>query len=236
MSLEFGHAMLMPDGSLDHDELRRSCAVSTELRADLEASDAKVDISSLLLIDDKKVTPDVRTELGDSLIAYLKEFTNIDYYCYERDLVAYVEPMLACLKARVRKSQERSIKRRFAKGLETLACPVDIAIWHMLRLGILKDTNGVIRPLDASDSYQGTDIVVSVLPDHLHAPEGIAMSRILKHVQSDPNIYDRIRPVYFRRPQTYAVPNASGDTDDYLSHATSHRSLVRLVATLGTSG
>jgi hypothetical protein len=230
ISLEFGHAMLVSDGSLNRDELRQSCSESAKLRANLEESDANVDITSWLLIDDKKIAPGVRSELGDRLIAYLKEFTSIDYYCYERDLMAYVEPMLACLTPRVRTNQEKLINRHFAKGLDTLACPVDIAIWYLLRLGVLKDTNNIIKPLDASVPYQSTDIVVSVLPDYLRTPERIAMSRILRHIINYPDICDRIKPVYFPYPKLYSVSDTSRHVDNDLSHATSHRSLVRLVA------
>lgn len=186
--------MLTPDRALDRDELDRSCVLANQFRARF-TSDA-LSVVTTLLIDDKRVDSAVRRKRGSELMTYLSQFTAIDYYCYERDLAAYVESMLACLTPRVRRSRREAIDRQRANGSETLACSIDVTIWHLLRLGIWEDTQRILRPLQATEAYSGSEVAVSVLPDHLGAPENAAR-RILKHLDRDRSVDDRIFPLFF---------------------------------------
>jgi hypothetical protein len=195
ISLELGHTTLTRDRTFDHDELSRSCKLANRLRTCVVP--ATLSVVTTLLIDDKKIDARIRERRGGELTAYLQRFAEIDYYCYERDLVAYVEPMLACLTPRVRKTQREAIDRRRRNGYETLACSVDVTIWHLLRLGILEDTEHVLRPLNADRPYSGSEVTVSVLPDYLGDPEEKAAKRILKHLHGHPNVRNRVFPVFF---------------------------------------
>jgi hypothetical protein len=202
----------MPDGAFDRDELLLSCEVANRLRANFENDN--IDVFSILLVDDKKVDLDIRADLSDALTDYLRQFTKIDYYCYERDLAGYVNPMLGRLAPPARRLQKVAIERRFEKGINTLACSVDVAIWHMLRLGLIEDANRVVRYLDAIGPYSAADFVVSILPAYLQGPEEMAAEKILKFVKHDHDVRDRITPVYFTSGSS--IENAYRPFDEQL--------------------
>jgi len=185
---------LKSDGTLNHDELSRSCVLANHLETRLRHSG--ICTITTLLIDDKRLDASIRGEHGCELIAHLNQFATVDYYCFERDLATYVELMLQCLTSRAKRSQQESIERRFANGHKTLACSVDVTIWHLLRLGILTDTKRILRPLHAADVFCGSDVAVSVLPDYNGDPEKTAR-RLLRRVRGNHDLHDRVVPIFF---------------------------------------
>jgi hypothetical protein len=211
VSVEFGHTMLTPDGSLNHSELLRSSSLAHGLVKQIcRAGPAAV---SVVLVDDKQVDVTKRASLAQGLTDYLAYSTPIDYFCFERDLAQYLDDMLTLLTPGARRRQRAAIDRRLSKGY-TLACSADIAIWHLLCLGMVSDTRRIMQPLRSREPFRGCDVTVTILPDHLSDPEEVAVNRFLGHLKNGASLAERVQRVYFPSGVDGVVP------DEHIEHIT----------------
>lgn len=192
VSVEFAHTMLSPDGVRNIHELHRAQEFASVLLSDLERDGVLT--STAVLIDDKQVDEEERDLLARSVLEDLAARPAIDVLCFERDLVVYADDLLATLSPTQRPRVQRSIRRRLDQ-YGTLPCSVDIAIWNLLRLGVLEDYNNVLQRRNAA-ADELPEIAVAILPEYLEEYEDAARRDILRHVM-DFDFRGRIVTLYY---------------------------------------
>jgi hypothetical protein len=194
LSIEFGHSMLGCDGAFSRADAMRSADLAAALT---EAADqALCQTTTSVLVDDKQVLPADRERLAEPLIDALRSRLRVDFVCYESDLVAYVENLVDLVEPeKSREKLRRSLSGRIEK-YGSLPCSADIAIWHLLRLGMIEDRFGALRRCDAGTAFSPCDIAISVLQDNLAEYETAARSNILHFIESLRD-NERVIPIYY---------------------------------------
>lgn len=193
VSVEFAHGVLgVATGTLD---VERSCLVAKRLVERLR--DEGHLVSTCVLIDDKPIDPhEDKQSLISAFLQGLADGPEVDFVCLETELVAYVDGLVSCVRTRSQRRVKRSI-RRWLDEYGSLPCSVDIAIWHLLRLGLIADRGALVRPVgSAAQQPHPVDVAVSVLADNLSEYESKAAEDILE-LLSDFNPQRQIGTLYY---------------------------------------
>ena len=186
-SVEFAHADL---ASPNWSDVERSALVARSLRRHLTSLGHEVQLC--VLLDDKSTSVNDRAALSTTLLEKLADLAP-DYYCFERDLSAYVDGLGARLSGRPQRQLARTVKKYRSKN-GGLPCSVDIALWHLVRLGLVEDHDRIIRAKDPSVDPI-VDLAISVLGERNLEHELVASKDILDHVE--PGIAERVWRLYF---------------------------------------
>jgi hypothetical protein len=142
-NLEFAHVMLT-DRSFSRDEIVKSARLAKhELQ---KIAGRGLSCAVCILIDDKHV----KRQLSYKHIPAFRDFVNehfprVDYICFEKDLPKYKEKIFDNLRPESRDHVEAEIWR-YQKKHRKLGCSHDIAIWHMIRLGLINDVDAATLP------------------------------------------------------------------------------------------
>jgi hypothetical protein len=191
VSLEIAHTMLGPQAAPSR-EAERSCLIGRDLHRLLQTQGHEVDVD--LLIDDKPVLGDEKvTDEVDKLLDQISEFVPVTHWTLERRLSAYVDKLLNLLSSPVARENRQTYLCRYFDDYGSLPCSTDIAIWHLLRLGLIDDSHGIFNGI--SEARRPADHVISVLPEYLNDHEDSADAHYLKRLGRP--IADRIHRLYF---------------------------------------
>lgn len=188
ISVEYGHTVLDPTNrDAVQDELIYSAQLAIRTREELVERGFVV--QTVILLDDKHMSPAFsRDEEATRLIESLPLVPDI--IVFESDLKSLAPSLLAATVGSRRSQLTREIDSRAKKGLQ-LACSVDIAIWHLLRLGIVRSR----RSTDFTKNLVPADIVVSILARREKAYEDKAFRENLSAVSR--TLSERIEIIYF---------------------------------------
>jgi hypothetical protein len=197
ISLELAHTKLTPANPPDRWEVDRSCQIGREVRKALEDQGYEVDVA--LLIDDKQLPLD-EGSIGqvETLLAWVAEFTLVDYWASERQLSSYRKELLDLLSSPVTRDARATALDRYVAHHGYLPCSAHIAIWHLLRLGKIRDQHGVLQAAGNGSADAGApeaNLVASILPDYVRHHEDTADRSYLRHI--DGRLPERVHRLYF---------------------------------------
>ena len=125
--------------------IEEALATAREYTSDWSRSGKSFVICSL--VDDKEFRISDRDAwLVEAERGHPELFRMLDYVCFESDLVTLKDEFLNQLQPRQRGRIDREIDR-YRRKHGSVACSHDIAVWHMLRLGLLGSGDQIIRAI-----------------------------------------------------------------------------------------
>lgn len=152
-----------------------------------------------ILIDDKKnydYTGDKQVILD--LISQI-DILKVDYICYESKLSELAPILLNLISStEIRQKICHQMNLNISK-YKNIGCKLDIAIWHLLRLGIIKCENLIanyVFPLSELVKPFTAKNVVSILSNNYKTVESKADKDILSHIKI-PDINSKIHRIYY---------------------------------------
>jgi hypothetical protein len=135
-NLEFAHVMLT-GRSFNRDEVLKSAEIAKQELERIQTNGSTCAVC--ILIDDKHVEHKLTyKDLPVFRDFVTQHFSRVDYICFEKDLSKYKEKIFEKLRPESRDHVEAEIWR-YQKTHRQLGCSHDIAIWHMIRLGLIND-------------------------------------------------------------------------------------------------
>jgi hypothetical protein len=198
-NLEFAHVMLT-ERSFNKDEVVKSAELAKREFERIKKGGSTCTVC--ILIDDKHV----KRKLSYKHIPAFRDFVTqhfprVDYICFEKDLPKYKEKIFGKLRPESKDHVEAEIWR-YQKKHRKLACSHDIAIWHMIRLGLINDIDAATLPPVGWGVRQGNTPpfvarrIISVLSQKDEAPEQRAYEDILRHC-IDQTAVKNIKRIYY---------------------------------------
>lgn len=199
-NLEFAHVAIEGGRRFDENEVRKSADIAAKELAALEKKGATCAVC--ILIDDKHVrarlTYREMTAFRDVVISC---FPRVDYMFFEKNLPKFKEQIFPNIREDKRDKVEASLWR-YQKTHRGLGCSHDIAIWHMMRLGMINGIDAAMLPpvgwgkaRSPAPPFVAKNIV-SVLSKKDEPFEKKAVEDILRHCE-DSTAIDNIRRVYY---------------------------------------
>ena len=198
VSIEFAHSLLDPRNRTESTvgELQFSATLARQLESELESQG--IDVDTVILLDDKQLSPGLERNTEAQRLLSLID-VQPDFLVFESDLKQLLPALLEVVQEPRRGRLTTEIERRASRG-DQLACSVDIAIWHLLRLGILRppprSTEPLTPPLGELGPYA---LAVSILPRYLKEYEDKAQRENLSAVSR--TLSQRIEILYVESSQ-----------------------------------
>jgi hypothetical protein len=194
ISIEHSHAILDPLNrtKVTVENLRRSAEMAAILKGHLER--ANMHVETVMLFDDKYLSAALaRDNEVAPLLALLD--SPPDFTVFESDLKRLAPAFISITS----EPQRTRIARQMHAGRRApLPCSIDIALWHLLRLGVIRPSGRLRDAIaDPDEGFDPYDIAVSILPHYEKTYEDKARRENLSAVPSA--IADRIEVVYFDR-------------------------------------
>jgi hypothetical protein len=178
VSIEFSHVDV---GSYDASDVARSGQKASQI-ATLLTEQSKT-FSVALLIDDKNSAHQITSNDVSVLIHEASNWLPVNYVVFESRLADYKLDLFECIEDSHRVAIRKQVDRYEAKS-GRLACSHDIAIWHLLRLGIITPDASTVVPVVSGDRFTTRPFfsrsVVSILSKEDREAEEKAMSDILR--------------------------------------------------------
>ena len=146
--------------------------------------------NEVILFDDYNVT-EAETSYEDVLDQLKKLGALPQYYAFEKDLIAYAQDFIENIKV-------PKIKRQYEVYIDKnnkYPCSLLTSVWYLVRLGYIMDTESVIKPVNARDSYNIASKVVNFLPSYFAEVE--EKSKKLIAATNFPGAVDQIENVFF---------------------------------------
>lgn len=199
-NLEFAHVALEGGRRFDENEVRKSADIAAKELATIEKKGSSCAVC--ILVDDKHVrarlTYREMTTFRDVVVSC---FPRVDYIFFEKNLPKFKEQIFSNIREGKRDKVEASLWR-YQKTHRRLGCSHDIAIWHMMRLGMINGIDAAMLPpvgwgetTSPAPPFVAKNIV-SVLSKKDEAFEQKAVEDILQHCEDAKSI-QRIRRVYY---------------------------------------
>jgi hypothetical protein len=189
VSIEFSHVDV---GLYDTSDVARSGEKASQI-ATLLTEQSKT-FSVALLIDDKDSAHQITPNDVSLLIHEASKWLPVNYVVFESRLADYKLDLFECIEESHRVAIRKQVDRYEAKS-GRLACSHDIAIWHLLRLGIIKPDASTVVPVVSGDRYATRPFfarsIVSILSKEDREPEEKAMCDILRF-SKDESVSSRI--------------------------------------------
>jgi hypothetical protein len=187
VAIEFGHAVLLPQGGYDDPEgVRMSARYAEDLRSTLSVAGLTTTIQ--VLIDDKRISrQDGRAEAIAKFSADCQAALQTDCFVLESSLVRLLDQFTDQV---ITPTARARIARKLADYYHQhneLACSHDIALWHALRLGLLNPNalpSDVCRISGIHGTFSPCRVAVSILPARAREYEAIAATDLLRHAGS----------------------------------------------------
>lgn len=192
ISLEIAHTVLDPDTKPGR-EFERSCVIGSDVHRALVDHGHDVDV--VILIDDKRIGDDNGAEQVSTLLDKASEHAPVRAWASERRLQEYLEDLIELIRSPAVRESRRTHLNRYLDELGSPPCSTDIAIWQLLRLGVIKDKNRIITPISGPQGMHKADHVASVLPEYHEEYEQLADRDYLR--RTEPSVTDRIHRLYF---------------------------------------
>ncbi|HEY0965025.1 MAG TPA: hypothetical protein VGE13_00920 [Candidatus Saccharimonadales bacterium] len=96
------------------------------------------------------------------------------YYAFEKDMIAYVPQLLdSILVPKIKRQYETYIDRS-----GRYPCSLLTAVWYLVRLGHITDTNRALRVVDDQDNFEPANELVNFLPRYFSEVENKAKKLI----------------------------------------------------------
>jgi len=137
INIEFAHIdfSLPIDSSACEAQIRESGRLAREyLRAQ---SNAHYNCTTSILIDDKNCTNPPSMDQVSEFLGIVGDYgPQVDFVCFESTLPDYESELIKQVVPEERNTVRAAIER-YKTNHGSLGCSHDIAIWHMLRLGLL---------------------------------------------------------------------------------------------------
>lgn len=199
-TLEFAHVALEGGRRFDENEVRKSADIAAKELAAIEKKGATCAVC--ILIDDKHVkarlTYREMTTFRDVVVSC---FPRVDYIFFEKNLPKFKEQIFPNIREAKRDEVEAALWR-YQKKKRGLGCSHDIAIWHMMRLGMINGIDAAMLPpvgwgkaRSSAPPFVAKNIV-SVLSKKDETFEKKAIEDILRHCD-DQKAIESIRRVYY---------------------------------------
>jgi hypothetical protein len=183
VSIEFAHVDV---ASYDSSDIARSGRKASELAKYL--TETSKSYSVVLLIDDKDSTSKMTPNDVGMLIHDASNWLPVDYVVFESRLADYKLDLFESIQPAQKISVRKQVDRYEAKS-GRLACSHDIAIWHLLRLGIIAPDASTVVPVASRDQYSTRSFfansVVSILNEEDRDAENRAMNEILRYSRNE---------------------------------------------------
>ena len=198
VSIEFAHVALTQSSFLQA-EVETSAKYVNSVIERLDREDKSWSVC--ILIDNKYNRLGIR-EIAPFLNFARKLVLRLDFICFEKALPRYKEALYEVLKPRVRDRIMGDI-RRYSRKHKGIGCSHDIALWHLIRLGVINNLDGdTIVPVGVVDSGAHgafthiSQRVVSILSERDRPFEEKAVDEILRYC-IEPRILDRIERIFY---------------------------------------
>ncbi len=199
VNIEFAHVEFGENDMFDKTAVRQSSNIAREIHAKLTREGLTCVTS--ILVDDKQLPP--KTRLSPSSVAPLLRLAQkdlrVDYISFESRVALIWRRLLRMVPPTAAERIKRRILSYISKHGKT-ACSHDIAIWHLLRLGLLNRIGpDLVIPYYVIESELPpfkARIALSVLSSSMEESEAIAQKEILKYC-SIPSTRSRIVRIYF---------------------------------------
>lgn len=199
-SLEFAHVALIGK-DFNRSEVTKSADIALKELKRIEKNGFTCAVC--ILIDDKHVKTTLTYKDITPFLQFVSQhFPRIDYVCFEKSLPRQKDKLFEQLDPDKRDHIAGEFWR-YQRDHKKLACSHDIAIWHMIRLGLINDIEaGTIVPVGAvgrgahARSFVAKSLI-SVLSEHDRLSEEKANEEILRHCV-DIKAISRIRRIYYK--------------------------------------
>ena len=197
VNLEFAHVSFACD-EFNHEQVTRSARLALKLLNRYRQEGLACSMS--ILIDDKHVRKRLTTaEVRPFLRIASRHVRQIDYICFEKRLPRYKNHLLRQIRPEKRAHVAEEMLR-YRKRHGRIGCSHDIAIWHLMRLGLIQGADvGTVVPVGALQAASPPFVArraVSVLCASDKEPEDRAIHDILRHCIDD-GVLGRIERIYF---------------------------------------
>lgn len=191
-SLEVAHVDWGSSGALE--SVAESMAVAAEITEKWKRQGSTYTCG--MLIDDKEFRIGDRESWLRSLLAeFHPQLKVVKFACFESDLVGLKDEFLSQIDDEHSGRVSREIER-YRRKHGRVACSQDIAIWHLLRLGLLPSGASLLYPLsDISETNFYAKQVLSILEEGDKAAEERARE-IIKHCRKS-DVVNRIKIEYY---------------------------------------
>jgi hypothetical protein len=199
-SLEFAHVALIGK-DFNRSEVTKSADIALK---ELQRIEKKgLTCAVCILIDDKHVKSTLTYKDITPFLQFVSQhFPRIDYVCFEKSLPKHKDKIFEQLDPDKRDHIAGEFWR-YQRKHKKLACSHDIAIWHMIRLGLINDIEaGTIVPVGAvgtsahAPSFVARNLI-SILSAHDKPFEEKASKEILRHCV-DKKAVSRIQRIYYK--------------------------------------
>lgn len=205
LNIEFAHFEFSGASGPGDDEVRQSSLLASA--AIERCTAAGMSYSTCVLIDDKHVRRSLEySDIVPLLRSISRVGPDVDYICFESRLSLYKYALFDLIKTEKR-AKIREDFERYERRHGRLACSQDIAIWHMMRLGCIRNIDvQTLVPVGALHAVRGgvqppfiASNVLSILHQRDSEPERRCETEILSHLE-EPDLLGRIdREFYVSR-------------------------------------
>jgi len=199
-NLEFAHIALEGGTRFDEGEVKKSAGLAAKELAAIEKRGATCSVC--ILIDDKHVSARLTyRDMAAFRDVVISCFPRVDYIFFEKNLPKFKEQIFPNIKEERRDNVEADLWR-YQKKHRRLGCSHDIAIWHLMRFGLINSIDAAMLPPvgwgEANSPVPPfvAKHIVSVLSKKDEEFEKRAVEDILKHC-ANPNLISSIRRVYY---------------------------------------
>jgi hypothetical protein len=199
-NLEFAHVALEGGRRFDESEIKKSAEIALKELSTIEAQGAVCAVC--ILIDDKHVNARLTyRDMAGFRDAVISCFPRVDYIFFEKNLPKFKEQIFPNIRENMRDKVEASLWR-YQKAHRRLGCSHDIAIWHMMRLGLINEIDAAMMPSVGWGQSRSpvppfvARNVVSILSEKDQPFEKRAMDDILRFC-TDTAAIRKIRTIYY---------------------------------------
>ncbi len=182
LSVEISHTYLDQAFSLEQEQSIERFLYESKKWADPH--------QEVVLFDDynikhqKTTHEDILRELG-------KHQAMPKYYAFEKDMIVYVNQLLSnVVVPKVRRQYETYIQK-----YNRYPCSLLTAVWYLVRLGYIVDTNQALKPTDGQGIFVPASELINFLPNYFSGVEDKAR-KLIGATQFE-GAADRIRNIYF---------------------------------------
>lgn len=196
INIEFAH--IVPNASRADSSFRLSYSLLLDYIDNVEQRGENFCIS--ILVDDKEVGQKLSISwLTEQLDKVNFRYYNILYWVMESELRVYRECLYSLIKDDHRVHISKQIENYLKKHGE-LACSHDIAIWHLLRLGVIQPLEKVRVGRFAAQLQSpnfSSKRVASILTLEDSGVEERATTEILNYLRNAPLLVGRINKIFY---------------------------------------
>jgi hypothetical protein len=203
-SVEFAHVAFDEDYNFDEKIVIKSAKLAKRRLDALEKNGCSYTVC--ILIDDKHVKHGLTYKNVGKFLRFTREhIPRIDYICFEKRLEDYIDAVIDAVDSSYQDRVTGQIYR-YRQKHRKLGCSHDIAVWHLMRLGIVNNIDNQTLVYVGSDLSQDglqrrnpefvSRNLISILSRSDRPQEERADKEILQYC-SQLNVNSQIKRIYF---------------------------------------